>query len=213
MKIYKFEFNQISENTYLVYDETNKAVIIDCGVFFPEEKMQLQQFIEKNNLSLTRLLNTHLHLDHAFGNRFIYETYDILPEYNSLEESMPCLKDQARNFNIMINDPDVRATNHIDDGDIITVGSIRLKALLIPGHSPGSLCFYSEEGACVFTGDVLFKGSIGRSDLWGGDMNQLISGIAEKLLTLPDDTVVYSGHGPSSTIGDEKRNNPYLRNI
>ena len=213
MKIYKFEFNQIEENTYLIHDETKKAVIIDCGVYFPEEKTQLKQFVEKNQLSPIRLLNTHLHLDHAFGNRFIYETYDILPEYNKLEESMPCLKDQARNFNIMIKDSDVLATNYIEDGDIITVGTIQLKALLIPGHSPGSLCFYLEEGACVFTGDVLFNRSIGRSDLWGGDMQQLISGIAEKLLTLPDDTVVYPGHGPSTTIGDEKKNNPYLKNI
>jgi len=213
MRIYKFEFNQIEENTYLIQDETNNAVIIDCGVFFPEEEVQLKQFVEKNNLTPTRLLNTHLHLDHAFGNRFIYETYGILPEYNKAEESMPCLRDQARNFNIMVNDPDIQAINYIEDGDIITVGSIQLKALLIPGHSPGSLCFYSEEGACVFTGDVLFNGSIGRSDLWGGDLNRLISGIVEKLLTLPDDTVVYPGHGPSTTIGDEKKNNPYFENI
>ncbi len=213
MQIYKFEFNQIGENTYLIHDETNEAAIIDCGAYFPEEKTQLVRFIEANHLVPSKLLNTHLHLDHAFGNQFIYETYDILPEYNRMEESMPSLKDQARNFGIVVNDPDLRAVNYIEDGDIITVGNIRLKALLIPGHSPGGLCFYSENDGCVFSGDVLFNGSIGRSDLWGGDMKQLISGIGEKLLTLPDDTVVYSGHGPSTTIGNEKKNNPYLRNL
>ncbi len=213
MQIYKFEFNQVEENTYLLHDETNKTVIIDCGVFYPEEKTQLVRFIEENHLVLTRLLNTHLHMDHAFGNHFIYETYDILPEYNRMEELMPTQKDQARNFGIKIDEPDIKAVNYIEDGDIITVGSIQLKALLIPGHSPGSLCFYSEKDGCIFSGDVLFNGSIGRSDLWGGDMQQLISGINKKLLTLPDDTVVYPGHGPSTTIGNEKKNNPYLKNI
>jgi glyoxylase-like metal-dependent hydrolase (beta-lactamase superfamily II) len=213
MQIYKFEFNQIIENTYLIQDETNNAAIIDCGAFFPEEKVQLARFIEKNQLELCRLLNTHLHLDHTFGNHFIYETYDILPEYNRSEESMPSQKEQAVNFGIIINDNDLCAANYIEDGDIITVGTIKLKALLIPGHSPGSLCFYSEKDGCVFSGDVLFHGSIGRSDLWGGDLERLISGIGEKLLTLPDDTVVYPGHGPSTTIGNEKKNNPYLKNI
>ncbi|GHV22980.1 MBL fold hydrolase [Bacteroidia bacterium] len=211
MQICRFEFNQVSENTYLIHDETNEAAIIDCGVYFPEEKMQLVRFIEENHLVLVRLLNTHLHMDHTFGNRFVYETYDILPEYHRMEESMPSQKDQARNFGIMVNEPDLQAVNYIEDGDIVPVGTIRLKALLIPGHSPGSLCFYSEKDGCIFSGDVLFQGSVGRSDLWGGDHERLISGIKEKLLTLPDDTVVYPGHGPSTTIGHEKKYNPYLK--
>lgn len=211
MQIYGFKFNQVDENTYLIYDGTNKAAIIDCGVYFPEEKMQLVRFIEENHLVLVRLLNTHLHMDHAFGNRFVYETYDILPEYHRLEESMPSQKDQARNFGITINEPDLQAVNYIEDGDVVSVGAIRLKTLLIPGHSPGSLCFYSGKDGCVFSGDVLFRGSVGRSDLWGGDHERLISGIKEKLLTLPDDTVVYPGHGLSTTIGHEKKYNPYLK--
>ncbi|MDR1370291.1 MAG: MBL fold metallo-hydrolase [Dysgonamonadaceae bacterium] len=211
MQIYKFEFNQICENTYLIRDEANEAAIIDCGAFFPEEKMQLVRFMEKNQLHLIRLLNTHLHMDHTFGNGFIYETYNILPEYHRLEETMPNRKDQARSFGIIINEPDLQAANHIEDGDIVAVGTVEFRALLIPGHSPGSLCFYSEKDGCVFSGDVLFNGSIGRSDLWGGNMEQLISGIREKLLTLPDDTVVYPGHGPATTIENEKKNNPYLK--
>ncbi|MDR3062075.1 MAG: MBL fold metallo-hydrolase [Dysgonamonadaceae bacterium] len=211
MHIRQFEFNQVSENTYLIYDEKNEAAVIDCGVYFPEEKMQLVRFIEENHLVLVRLLNTHLHMDHVFGNRFIYETYDLLPEYHRMEESMPSQKDQARNFGILVDEPDLQAVNYIEDGDVISVGTIRLKALLVPGHSPGSLCFYSEKDRCVFSGDVLFQGSIGRSDLWGGDHGQLIFGIKEKLLTLPDDTVVYPGHGPSTTIGREKKYNPYLK--
>ncbi len=211
MHIHKFEFNQVEVNTYIVYNETSEAVIIDCGVFYPEEKALLEEFLKTNALTLKRVLNTHLHMDHAFGNRFIYEKYGILPEYNEKEEKMPSLKDQARAFGIMINEDHLSSGRYIEDGDLITVGTMEFKALLIPGHSPGSLCFYSEKGQCVFSGDVLFEESVGRSDLWGGNHLQLISGIKEKLLTLPDDTVVYPGHGPSTTIGHEKKYNSFLQ--
>ncbi len=211
MQIYKFEFNQIGENTYIIHDEKKDAAIIDCGAFYPEEKMELVRFIEENKLEVKRILNTHLHMDHAFGNAFIYETYHILPEYHSSEESMPNLQYQSRNFGIKVEEQGWKAARYIEDGESITIGNMQLKAFLIPGHSPGSLCYYSEKDACVFTGDVLFLESVGRSDLWGGNHKQLISGIKEKLLTLPDDTVVYPGHGLSSTIGHEKQSNPYLK--
>lgn len=211
MQIQRFEFNQIEENTYVIYDETNEAVTIDCGAFSAQEKARLKQFISDRRLSLKRLLNTHLHLDHAFGNYFIYETYGILPEYNRAEEFMPNIKEQALSLGLDLTDPDPQALRYLDDGVIVAFGRTQLKALLIPGHSPGSLCFYSEKDGCVFTGDVLFEECVGRSDLWGGNHNQLISGIKEKLLTLPDETVVYPGHGPETTIGREKRYNPFLK--
>ncbi|MCL2650873.1 MAG: MBL fold metallo-hydrolase [Candidatus Azobacteroides sp.] len=210
MQVKQFEFNHIGENTYVVYDETKEAVIIDCGAYYPKEKALLKEFISQNQLSLKHLLNTHLHLDHTFGNKFIYDTYGIAPEYHRLEEKMPDLKEQASAFGIKIEDGNVVAVKYLDDGDEISFGNTNLIAILVPGHSPGSLCFYSKENNVLFTGDVLFQGSVGRSDLWGGNYQQLISGIKNKLLILPEDTVVYSGHGPATTIGGEKQNNPFL---
>jgi len=210
IQIKKFEFNLICENTYILYDETKEAVIIDCGAYYPEEKTLLKDFISQNQLSLKHLLNTHLHLDHCFGNKFIYDTYGIAPEYHRMEEQMPDLQKQAAAFGMKVEDGDLKAAKYLEDGDIISFGNTELKAILIPGHSPGSLCFYSENDGVLFSGDVLFEGSVGRSDLWGGNHRQLISGIKDKLLTLPKDTVVYSGHGPETTIKEEKLNNPFL---
>ncbi len=212
MRIQKFEFNPVSENTYVIYDdETHDAAIIDCGAHYPDEKEQLKEFIATNKLTPTHLLNTHLHMDHAFGNQFIFETYGLRPEYNQAEESMPSLQKQSALFGINTGNHPSIAARYLNDGDTITVGNIRLKALLVPGHSPGSLCFYSEEDQCIFSGDVLFEYSVGRSDLWGGNHHQLISGIKEKLLTLQDETVVYPGHGPATTIGKEKQHNSFLQ--
>ena len=210
LQIKIFEFNYISENTYVVYDETKEAAIIDCGAYFPKEKALLKDFISQNQLSLKHLLNTHLHLDHSFGNKFIYDTYGIAPEYHRLEEQIPSLKEQAARFGIKVEDEKIKATRYLEEGDIISFGNTELEAILIPGHSPASLCFYSKADNVLFTGDVLFEESIGRTDLWGGNYHQLISGIKNKLLILQEDTVVYPGHGPKTTIKSEKINNPYL---
>ena len=210
MQIKRFEFNLIGENTYLLYDETKEAVIIDCGAFYSEEKSLLEESITKNQLVLKHLLNTHLHLDHAFGNKFIYDTYGIKPEYHSSEESMPELENQAKFFGMKIGKSKVEAEKYLEDGELITFGNSILKAILVPGHSPGSLCFYSEKDGVLFSGDVLFQGSVGRSDLWGGNHEELISGIKNKLLTLPENTIVYSGHGDETTIKNEIKNNPFL---
>ena len=211
LQIKRFEFNLIGENTYLLYDETKEAAIIDCGAFSNEEKTLLKDFISQNQLSLKHLLNTHLHLDHSFGNKFIYDTYGIAPEYHRMEEEMPCLQKQAARFGINLEESNLEAARYLEDGDIISFGNSELEAILIPGHSPASLCFYSKENAVVFTADVLFEESIGRSDLWGGNHQQLVSGIKSKLLTLPEDTIVCSGHGPETTIKNEILNNPYLK--
>jgi glyoxylase-like metal-dependent hydrolase (beta-lactamase superfamily II) len=211
MKIKIFEFNPVCVNTYLIYDETNEAAVIDCGVSNQEEYNQLKAYIDSHELKLKHLLNTHLHFDHILGNQFIYETYGLKPQYHIAENIIPELRVQASVFGFPINYEQLRAEHYLSDGDLITFGNSTLKALLTPGHSPGSLSFYCEKDRCVFTGDALFRYDIGRTDLWGGNEETLIKAIQTKLLTLPDDTEVYPGHGAFSTIREEKQFNPYIR--
>jgi len=210
MQIKIFEFNPVSANTYLIYDETKEAAIIDCGASTSEEWRELKEYIDFHNIQLKKVLNTHLHFDHVLGNHFLYETYGLKPEYNVAEDSIPELRLQASAFRFSISYEAVKAEHFINENDLILFGNTTLKALLTPGHSPGSLSFYSEKGKCVFTGDALFRHDIGRSDLWGGNENTLISSIKNKLLTLPDDTIVYPGHGPASIVKEEKQYNPYI---
>jgi len=205
-----FVFNMVGENTYLLYDDNKNAILIDCGAYSAKEKNELAEFIDSNGLLLKHVLNTHLHFDHVLGNHFIYEKYDLKPEYNEKEESMPGLKEQSSAFLSPIKYEPVLADHFINENDEIVAGDIRLKAILTPGHSPGSLSFYCEKDHCVFTGDALFQQSIGRTDLWGGNYEELVTVIRKKLLTLPDNTIVYPGHGPSTTIANEKKYNPYL---
>lgn len=211
MTIKTFTFNPFQENTYLIFDETNEAVLIDAGCIFDAEKHQLKKFIEQNNLTLKRLINTHLHLDHQFGNKFIFDTYGLSPE--------ACVEDeyllenviaQALTFGLPIEEEAQALGEYIVEDQYIKFGNSSLKAIHVPGHSPGSLAFYSEKDGVIFAGDVLFQGSIGRTDLPKGDYATLILSITKKLLPLPDSTVVYCGHGPTTTIGNEKVNNPYL---
>ncbi len=212
INVKKFVFNFIEVNTYLVYDETNEAVLIDCGCLHTEEEEELCNFITKNKLKVKHLLNTHLHLDHAFGNAFASETFGIKPEGDMLEETrLPDLQQQADRFGIPLKKESVTLGNYLKNNDLVAFGNSSLQCLSVPGHSPGSLAFYSKEGKCVFTGDALFQGSIGRTDLWEGDFNTLINSIQKQLLVLPDETIVYPGHGPATTIGEEKKHNMYLR--
>ncbi len=211
MTIKTFVFSPFQENTYLVYDETNEAVLIDPGCYDETEKQVLKQFIETNKLELKRLLNTHLHIDHQFGNRFVAETYNLLPEVCKEDEFLlERIDTQYQMFGLKMEDKAQELGDYIVDNQLIKFGNSHFIALHVPGHSPGSMAFYSKENAVVFAGDVLFRGSIGRTDLPGGDYAQLIRSIQENLLPLPDSTVVYSGHGPSTTIGYEKLNYPYL---
>ena len=210
MHLKTFVFNMVEENTYLIYDDKKNAILIDCGAYTSDEQSTLVDFIESNELRLKHVLNTHLHFDHIMGNHFIYEQYGLRPEYNEKEESMPGMKEEMELSYYGIKFKPVRAEHYIHENDEIVVGNIRLEAILTPGHSPGSLSFYSKENHCVFTGDALFQHSIGRTDLWGGNQQQLVSSIQKKLLTLPDNTIVYPGHGPSTIIGNEKKYNPYL---
>ncbi len=211
MKIKQFIFNPVQVNTYIAYDETKECVIIDAGCFFPEEEKALNDFIAKENLKPARLLNTHGHFDHIFGVNYVQKTYHITheghPADNVWIEQMPA---RAAMFGFT----DIASINPfpkpLAGGDVITFGNSRLDVLHIPGHSAGSLVFYNAANRILFAGDVLFRGSIGRTDLPQGNYGTLIRNIQQKLLTLPPETVVYSGHGESTTIGWEKENNPYF---
>ncbi|NDV93965.1 MBL fold metallo-hydrolase [Dysgonomonas sp. 521] len=213
MEVKIFEFNPISENTYIAYDETKECVIIDPGCFFPDEKMLLLNFILDNDLIVKHLLNTHLHFDHVFGNNFIHEQFHLDTEANKGDEFLlEQLPAQLQMFGFVNEDNRIpKIGKYLNENDVVTFGNQRLIVMQVPGHSPGSIVFYNQDAGCVFVGDVLFRGSVGRTDLAGGNHQQLIDGIKEKLMKLPPDTVVYSGHGPLTTIREEGRNNFYLQ--
>ena len=211
MTIKTFTFNPIQENTYLVYDETNEAVVIDAGCVSDIEKRILKNYIETNELTLKGVWNTHLHFDHQFGNKFLYTTYGVMPEAGKEDEYL--LEDMVahvRSFGLDVKEEAQPLGGYITDGQVLKFGNAAFTAFHVPGHSPGSMAFYDEKEGVLFAGDVLFRGSIGRTDLPGGDYATLINSITRKLLPLPDSTIVYSGHGPTTTIGYERKNNPFL---
>ena len=209
LKIKTFVFSPIQENTYLLYDEFNNCTIIDPGCYFDAEKEQLVGFIQKNALQPKTLLNTHCHLDHVFGNKYIAETFGLVAQIHQKEK--PVLEFAAAS-GLMWNMPFDNYTGELlflKEGDIVTIGQDELRVIEAPGHSPGHVCFYCAKQNFLIGGDVLFNRSIGRTDLPGGSHAQLIQSIKEKLFVLPDDTIVYSGHGATTTIGEEKLYNPY----
>ncbi|WP_455498387.1 MBL fold metallo-hydrolase [Coprobacter sp.] len=213
MVIKEFQFNPFSENTYVVSDnETGECAIIDAGCYYADEQDTLSYYISDNKLNVKYLLATHLHLDHSFGDRYVYNMYGIgLTAHPNDAFLLENMEEQASMFGIQMPAPPIPISHNIKEGDIFKIGKYTLQAIHVPGHSPGSIVYYCQEERVAFGGDVLFRGSIGRTDLSGGNYNQLITGIREKLLTLPENTVVYSGHGPGTTIGFEKKQNPYLQ--
>lgn len=211
MTVKTFIFNPVQENTYIVYDQTRETVIIDAGCVFEEEFRQIGTFIEYNNLKIRHLLNTHLHFDHILGNKHIADKYGVLPQAHKSDEFMiDTLGQTLENFGMKLKIQSQQIGTYLTENDIIKFGNSELKIFHIPGHSPGSLCFYSENDEILFSGDTLFRGTVGRTDLPYGDHNILITNIQQKLLTLPDQTVIYPGHGSPTTIGEERKNNPYL---
>ena len=213
LKIKSFVFSPIQENTYLLYNEFNDCMIIDPGCYFPEEKDELKAFITQSGLKPRMLLNTHCHLDHVFGNKFLAETYDLTLQ---LHEKEKALLDYAPASGLMYDMPfDNYAGKFIflKEGDMVKLGEDELKVIEAPGHSPGHICFYCARQNFLICGDVLFNRSIGRTDLPGGNHQTLLKNISEKLFVLPDETVVYSGHGPETTIGEEKKYNPFLNGL
>lgn len=212
MKIKRFEFNMFPVNCYVLSDDTREAVIIDAGCYYEEEQQALKKYIVDNKLTIKHLLNTHLHLDHIFGNSFIAREFHIKPEANQQDEFLLAhMADYCRMFGFPLNEEPAPLGGYIADGDLICFGNTTLRAILVPGHSPGGLVFYCEESKKLFSGDILFQGSIGRADLEGGDFSTLRNSIMTRLFTLPDDTTVYPGHGNSTTIGNEKMDNPFFR--
>ena len=212
MNIARFEFSLFGINTYVVYDPTSKkAAIVDPGMINTEEEEALSRFLEKNSLVVTNIIDTHLHIDHAIGVAYAKKKYGV-PLAGHREDAFlgDRLRQQAEAFGIKEKVEDVAIDTFVEAGDKIKIGNGTLEVLHVPGHSPGSIALYDRDGGFVITGDALFQGSVGRTDLPGGNGNTLIKSIRDNLLTLPDSTVVYPGHGPSSTIGREKTANPFL---
>jgi hydroxyacylglutathione hydrolase len=208
--IYSFVLGPLEENTFIIYDETLECLIIDPGCSNAQEEKEIEDFISSKKLRPVRLINTHTHLDHILGNSFIAKQYNLIPEYHALEDlvirNAPAF---AENFEIPYV-PSPLAEKYLNEKDTIQFGNSELKILFTPGHSPGHLSFYNEEAKVLIGGDVLFRGSIGRTDIPFGDYELLIKSIKKELLTLPEDTLVYSGHGISTEIGYELTHNPYL---
>ncbi|MBP1613437.1 MAG: putative metallo-beta-lactamase [Bacteroidetes bacterium] len=199
-------------NCYVIWDETKEAVVIDAGCFYDEEKQALKNFILSNELNVKHLLNTHLHLDHIFGNPFMLKEFGLQAEACQIDEFwLESAPKQSRMFGFELKEAPVPLGKYLIDGDIITFGNITLEAIHVPGHSPGSLVFYCKEENCMFSGDVLFQGSIGRADLTGGNFEELKEHICSRLFVLPNETIVYPGHGAPTTIGIEKAENPFFR--
>lgn len=210
-QVQTFEFNPFAENTYVVFDDTGACVIIDPGCYTAEERSELKRFISDNSLQPVRLINTHCHLDHVFGNAFVAKTWDLGLEIHIGE--LPLLQrftQVCQMYGIPFAEEPPMPGRYIEAGESLEFGHTRLKALFTPGHSPASLSFYCREEGFVIAGDVLFYESIGRADLPGGHMETLLNSIRNQLFTLPDETLVYSGHGPATTIRHEKEYNPFL---
>jgi len=210
MEIYRLVFNPIDVNTYILADKSGECAIIDCGSYDFDEFSEMTDLIDDKKLTPVLLLNTHCHLDHIFGDGFVLSKYNI---------GALCHRDDVYNRNKAVNhalmfglsmENPPEPAGYLTDGQKISFGETELVAIHVPGHAAGSLAFYSEKDKVVFTGDALFAGSIGRTDLPGGNYETLINSIRNKLFTLPEETVVFPGHGNETTVGIEKRTNPFF---
>ena len=212
LKVARFGFYMFGINTYVVYDpEEKEAAIIDPGMSRKQEFDALENFIGREGLKVTHLINTHLHIDHAIADNWVKAKYGVPVEAHADDAMLgERIKQQAQMFGVQAEDVAVEIDRPLKEGDIIKIGSGELKVVHVPGHSPGSICLYDEADGFVIVGDALFQGSIGRTDLPGGNHRQLVDAIKNKLLTLPKETMVLSGHGEATTIGREWESNPYL---
>ncbi len=211
LKVQSFTFSPIAENTYIVYHENGNCAIIDPGCYYDEEKENLAAFIESSQLKPVLLLNTHCHLDHVFGNKYVADNYGLVlhihPEEKKLLDFAPA---SGLMYNLPFDNYDGELI-YLKPGTSLQIGEDELEILHTPGHSPGSVTFYNKVGGFALSGDALFQGSIGRTDLPGGNFDTLINAIRTTLFTLPDETIIYSGHGDSTNIGNEKKFNPFLQ--
>ena len=215
MNIKQFVVNPFGVNCFVLSNDAGDAILIDPSVSNKQEEEALARYIETNHLTVRKLLNTHLHLDHVLGNAFVANKYGVVLEAHEEDAFLLDLQEeQSQMFGLPMREPSPGLGNTLAEGDAVEVPGIKLQVFHIAGHSPGGIAFYCENPGEVngqkappllFPGDIMFAGSRGRSDLFGGDDHALVSGIKSKLLSLPDDTVVFPGHGPATTIGDEKR--------
>ena len=211
MKIKQLTFNPFQENTYIIWDDTKNCIIIDPGCYEEEERKNLVSFIEINEINPVKLINTHCHIDHILGNKFVSENWNIELHIHKLD--LPLLENAggiAQTYGFEKYEGSPYPQHFLKDGDLLKFGESKLEILFTPGHAPGHICLFSKEEKFIVAGDVLFNRSIGRTDLPGGDYDTLIDSIQKKLMVLEDETVVYCGHGPSTTIGKERETNPFL---
>ncbi len=212
MEIHQITFNTFQENTFILWDNTGDCIIIDPGCYEKNEELELVDFINKNNLNPVKLINTHCHIDHILGNKFVSEKWNLELYINKID--LPLLEgsgDIARMYGFENYKGSPYPKHYLEEGDILEFGESKLEILFTPGHAPGHICLFNKEEGFIVSGDVLFNGSIGRTDLPGGDFDTLIESIKTKLMTLQDETIVYCGHGPSTSIGRERISNPFLQ--
>lgn len=211
LNVHIFSFNGFQENTYVLFDETNECVIIDPGCYSVSEQNELTNFIDKKNLTPVKLLNTHCHIDHMLGNNFVAEKYNLGLEIHRADLPTLLATTEYGHLYGFTVDPSPYPSNFIDETSIISFGNTELEVRFTPGHAPGHVVFINHLHKFIINGDVLFLNSIGRTDLPGGDFDTLINSISTQLFTLPDDYTIYTGHGPSTTIGNEKKFNPFVK--
>ena len=210
-KVYQHTYGPFAENTYVIADDDLNAIIIDPGMYHPEENAQFFEFINSHQLKPCRLLLTHAHLDHVFGVNWVNKTYGLTPEIHNddqivYESAEVVAKQYGLNMNQLV--PSNISLVH---NEVFKFGGSEFRIIHTPGHSPGSVCFRNDNEGYIISGDVLFQGSIGRTDLPGGDYNVLMRSIIEHIINLAGDTIIYSGHGPVTTVGQEKVSNPFLQ--
>lgn len=210
MQIAQFTFNPFQENTFVLYDTTKEAIIIDPGCSNLDEQDELVKFIEANELTPVKLINTHCHIDHVLGNNFIASRYKLpLTSHRGEQKNLDNQPMVSQMYGIPYT-PSPSITEFLEEGDTLTFGHTILEILYAPGHSPAHICLFNKETKQLISGDVLFYESIGRTDLPGGDHQTLIDNITMKLMKLDDEVIVYPGHGPSTTIGHERVHNPFF---
>ncbi len=209
IQIQSFTFNPFQENTYVVFDESGEGVIIDPGCYEKEEKKELADFIAKRNITVKYLLNTHCHIDHVLCNDFVKETYQVPLLIHAKDEAvLKAVQAYAPSSGFPLY-REATPDQFLKEDEVVAFGNTKLRVLFLPGHAPGHIGFYDEPSLSLLSGDVLFEGSIGRTDLPGGDFQTLISSIHEKIFVLPDKVTVYPGHGDTTTVGEEKLSNPF----
>lgn len=210
LSVVKFTFNPFQENTYLIHDGA-EAIVVDPGCSDRSEQLELEDFLQENALAPTRVVLTHAHIDHIMGCAWMHKRYGLLPELHRKDLTVLQAGERTAHLYGLSYDPAPRPERFIEEGESITIGAHALQVLFVPGHAPGHIAFRSVEQRFVLSGDVLFQRGIGRVDLPGGDMDTLLRSIREELFPLGDEVVVHCGHGPDTTIGAERRLNPFLR--